>query len=86
MGVKIVPPNLFYFFLKYLVKTEITDHQLYDILLIYSTNITNDFIDIKTIITQHIFTKIKNKSLKQQFLLELLDEVGNNLELTLFII
>ncbi len=75
----------FYFFLKYLLKAKPTDSQICKILSVYSINILNDFIDIKAEISQYIVKEIKDKSSKQQHLFELMDEVNNNLELTLFI-
>jgi len=75
----------FYFFLKYLLKTKLTDTQTHKILSIYSTNISNDFAHIKSEINEYIIDKIKVKSSKQQRLFELMDKINNNLELKLFI-
>ena len=75
----------FYFFLKYLVKTKLTDTQKFKILSIYSTNILNDFTNIRSKIHQYIIDDIKNGSPKQQLLFDLIDEIKNNLELKLFI-
>ena len=75
----------FYFFLKYLLKAKLTDAQSCKILIIYSTSISRTFDDIKSAINQYILKNIKDRSNKQKFLLELIDEINNDLELKLFI-
>jgi hypothetical protein len=75
----------FYFFLKYLLKTKLTDAQICKILSVYSANVLNDFTKIKDKINQYITTDIKNKSSKQQFLFDLMDKITSNLDLKMFI-
>ena len=75
----------FYFFLKYLVKTNLTDIQAQNILKIYFENSKLDYSRIIEKIYFYIDNKIKNGSKKQNFLYELLIEVESFLDLKLFI-
>ncbi len=75
----------FYFFLKYLVKTKLTDNQSNEILkaCLLSPNI-NFRITIKKM-TQYIEDKIKQNSPKQKFILDVLTEIHSDIDLKLFI-
>ncbi len=75
----------FYFFLKYLVKTNLTDLQTKSILTIYFINTKLKFEDIVEKIYQYADDKIKNGSKKQKLLYELLIEIETLLDLKLFI-
>jgi len=73
----------FYFFLKYLIKTNLSDNQATAILKIYSLNSTYK-VSILQII-KYSEDKIKTASKKQKLLFEILDEVNSELLLKLFI-
>ncbi len=73
----------FYFFLKYLVKTNLSDNQATSILKIYSLK-SSFKLAVSQMIT-HIEDKIKTGSKKQKLLFEILDEVDSELSLRLFI-
>jgi len=67
----------FYFFLKYLVKTNLSENQAITLLKISSLKSTSKII-------QHVESKIKSASKKKK-LLEILDEVDSELSLKLFV-
>ncbi|NOZ89779.1 MAG: hypothetical protein GXO60_00675 [Epsilonproteobacteria bacterium] len=73
----------FYFFLKYLVKANLTDNQSTSILKIYTLKSSFD-ITISQII-EYIDENIKKGSKKQKLLFEILDEVDCEFSLKLFI-
>ena len=75
----------FYFFLKYLVKTNLTDLQAKSILKIYFENSKLDYSRIIEKISQYTDEKIKSGSKKQKLLYELLIEIETPLDLKLFI-
>ena len=68
----------FYFFLKYLLKTNLSEKQAITLLKICSLKSTSKIIE-------YIESKIKKGSKKQKLLLEILDEVDSELSLKLFI-
>jgi len=75
----------FYFFLKYLVKTKLTDNQSNEILKIC---ILNSKIDIDRIIikmTDYIDNTIKANSPKQKLIFEVINEINSSIDLKLFI-
>ena len=75
----------FYFFLKYLVKTKLTDNQSNEILkaCILNSNVKLEITIEK--MTQYIETKMKTNSPKQKFILEVLNEINLDIDLKLFI-
>lgn len=73
----------FYFFLKYLVKVNLSDNQATALLKICTLKLPFQM-TISQII-KHIGKRIKRGSKKQKFLFEILDEVDNELFLKLFI-
>lgn len=73
----------FYFFLKYLVKINLSDNQLKPFLKIYSLKSKYSLIILK--IKKHVEEKIKEGSKKQKLLFEILDEVDSEVALKLFI-
>jgi len=73
----------FYFFLKILLKTNLSDNQAIALLKIYSFK--SSFVVTISQIIEHIESKIKRDSKKQKLLLEILDEVDGKLSLKLFI-
>ena len=75
----------FYFFLKYLVKTNLTDLQAKHILTIYFTNTKLSFKHLVEEMYQYTDEKIKNGSKKQKLLYDLLIEIENITDLKLFI-
>jgi len=75
----------FYFFLKYLVKTNLTDLQAKNILTIYFINTNLKHQEIVEKIYQYTDDKIKKSSKKQKLLYELLLEIENYTDLKLFI-
>lgn len=75
----------FYFFLKYLVKTNLTDLQAKNILTIYFMNTKLEFKDTVEKIYQYADDKIKSGSKKQKLLYELLIEIESKLDLKLFV-
>ena len=75
----------FYFFLKYLVKTNLTDLQAKNILTIYFINTKLEFKDTVEKIYQYVDDKIKSGSRKQKLLYELLIEIESKLDLKLFV-
>ncbi len=75
----------FYFFLKYLVKTKLTNTQSNEILKLC---ILNAKMNIDTIIgklLKHIDTKIKKNSPKQKLIFEVIDEINSSIDLKLFV-
>jgi len=75
----------FYFFLKYLVKTNLTDNQSHNILKIYFLNSKNNYNEIITKIAEYIESKIKKGSKKQKLIYETIDEINSSMDLQLFI-
>ena len=75
----------FYFFLKYLVKTKLTDTQSNEILKVYVLNSKSNFEITIIKIIQYIEKKIKTGSKKQKLILETIDEIHSNIDLELFI-
>jgi len=73
----------FYFFLKYLVKTNLSDNQATALLKIYSLK-SSFQITVSQLIAQ-VESKIKKSSKKQKLLFEILDELNDELSLNLFI-
>ena len=73
----------FYFFLKYLVKTNLSDNQATAILKIYS--LKSSFKVATSQIIKYTEDKIKTGSKKQKLLFEILDELDSELSLKLFI-
>lgn len=75
----------FYFFLKYLVKTSLSDNQANEILKICILNSKiNIEITIEKIIS-YIEAKIKTGSKKQKLIFEIIDEINNDIDLKLFV-
>jgi hypothetical protein len=60
----------FYFFLKYLVKTKLTDSQATSILKIILLNAKNEYPELITKILQYTAEKIKKGSSKQKLILK----------------
>lgn len=75
----------FYFFLKYLVKTKLTDSQASEILKICVLNSKNNFKTTITKIIKYIEDKIKTNSPKQKLIFEVIDEINLEIYLKLFI-
>jgi len=75
----------FYFFLKYLVKTNLTDNQANIILKLCTLHTTNNYRTILIKIFEYVSKKIKTNSKKQKFILEVLDEIASDTDLKLFI-
>jgi hypothetical protein len=75
----------FYFFLKYLVKTSLSDNQSNEILKTYILNSKSDYTIIIKKIIKYIEEKIKNGSKKQKLIFEIIDEINSNIDLELFI-
>lgn len=75
----------FYFFLKYLVKTKLTDTQSNEILKICILNSKINFKIIITKIIKYINTKVKTNSPKQKLIFEVIDEINSYIDLKLFI-
>ncbi len=75
----------FYFFLKYLVKTKLTDIQANTILKICTLHNNKNYELILQKIYEYISNKIKTNSNKQKYILEVLDEIASDIDLKLFI-
>jgi len=75
----------FYFFLKYLVKTNLSDNQANNILNLCTLHTKNNHHSVLTTIIEYTNNKIKAKTKKQKFILEILDEINSDIELKLFI-
>ena len=75
----------FYFFLKYLVKTKLTDTQSNEILKICILISKINFKIIITKIIKYINTKVKTNSPKQKLIFEVIDEINSYIDLKLFI-
>lgn len=75
----------FYFFLKYLVKTKLTDSQANEILKVCVLNSKNNFKITIVKIIKYIENKIKTNSPKQKLIFEVIDEVSSEIDLKLFI-
>lgn len=75
----------FYFFLKYLVKTKLTDSQAIEILKISVLTPKIDFTNILGKIIKYIEIKIKKNSPKQKLIFEVVDEIHSEIDLKLFI-
>ena len=75
----------FYFFLKYLVKTKLTDKQSNDILKISILNSNIDFKVIRNRILEYIENSIKVGSKKQKLIFEVVDKINSDIDLKLFI-
>jgi len=73
----------FYFFLKYLVKTNLSENQAITLLRVYTLQSSFD-VTMRNII-EYVESKIKKGSKKQKLLLEILDEIDSELSLKLFI-
>jgi len=73
----------FYFFLKYLVKTNLSDNQTESLLSIEIYNLTYDVAIDKML--EYIEIKIKKGSKKQKLLFEIFDKIDSELSLKLFI-
>jgi hypothetical protein len=76
----------FYYFLKHLVKTKLSDNQAKAILRLYSLNIKNDYsIIIPKVVNcaNEIIKKPNSKKLK--LFLEIIEQINNHLDLRLFI-
>jgi len=73
----------FYFFLKYFIKTNLSNNQANSILKICSLKSSFELTLSKLI--AYTETKIKRGSKKQKLLFEILDEVDNSISLNLFI-
>jgi len=82
---KIFDINLkFYFFLKYLIKTKLTDAQSNEILKIFILNPDNVEVVINKIIN-YIDSKIKVDFTKQKLILEVINDINSSIDLKLFI-
>jgi len=75
----------FYFFLKYLVKTGLTDNQSNEILKICILNSKVNFNPILIKITSYIECKIKPSSKKQKLIYETIEEINSDIDLKLFV-
>ena len=75
----------FYFFLKYLVKTKLTDNQANAILKICVLNSKNNFKITIAKMINYIEDKIKTNSPKQKLIFEVIDEINSEIDLKLFI-
>lgn len=75
----------FYFFLKYLVKTSLSDNQSNEILKICILNSKVNFKIIIEKMISYIEDKIKASSKKQKLIFEILDEIHAEIDLKLFI-
>ena len=75
----------FYFFLKYLVKTGLTDNQSNEILKICILNSKLNFKITTSKIIKYIEDKIKTNSPKQKLIFEVIDEINSEIDLKLFI-
>lgn len=75
----------FYFFLKYLVKTKLTDNQANAILKVCVLNSKNNFKITIAKMINYIEDKIKTNSLKQKLIFEVIDEINSEIDLKLFI-
>jgi len=75
----------FYFFLKYLVKTKLTDNQSNEILKLYILNARANRESIMNKIENYIESKIKTNSPKQKLIFEIIYEIDSNIDLKLFI-
>jgi len=75
----------FYFLLKYLVKTKLTDTQSNYILKTFILNSKLNYKLIVLKIVKYIETKIKTDSPKQKLIFEVIDEINSETDLKLFI-
>jgi len=75
----------FYFFLKYLVKTSLSDNQANTILTLCTLHKSNNYHFILLNIVEYTNNKIKTNSKKQKLILEVLDEINSDIDLKLFI-
>jgi hypothetical protein len=75
----------FYFFLKYLVKTKLTDTQSHEVLKVYLLSSKANFKTSILKIIKYIENKIKRGSKKQKLILETIDEIHSDVDLELFI-
>jgi len=75
----------FYFFIKYLVKTKLTDNQANAILKVCVLNSKNNFKITIAKMINYIEDKIKTNSLKQKLIFEVIDEINSEIDLKLFI-
>jgi len=75
----------FYFFIKYLVKTKLTDNQANAILKICVLNSKNNFKITIAKMINYIEDKIKTNSPKQKLIFEVIDEINSEIDLKLFI-
>ncbi|SFV60767.1 FIG00470355: hypothetical protein [hydrothermal vent metagenome] len=75
----------FYFFLKYLVKTKLTDTQAKEVLKIFILYSKLDFLQILEQIKKYIENKIKTNSPKQKLIFEVVDEINSDIDLKLFL-
>jgi len=75
----------FYFFLKYLVKTGLSDNQSNTILKICILNSKVNFRTTTAKIITYIENKIKTHSKKQKLIFEIMNEINTDIDLKLFI-
>jgi hypothetical protein len=75
----------FYFFLKYLVKTGLTDNQAKDFLRIIVLNANIDYEATIVKITKYIEEKIKINSPKQKLIFEVIDKINSDTDFKLFV-
>ena len=75
----------FYFFIKYLVKTKLTDNQANAILKVCVLNSKNNFKITIAKMINYIEDKIKTNSPKQKLIFEVIDEINSEIDLKLFI-
>ena len=75
----------FYFFLKYLVKTKLTDSQSNEILKVCVLNSKMNFKITTSKVIKYIEDKIKTNSPKQKLIFEVIDEINTDIDLKLFI-
>jgi hypothetical protein len=71
----------FYFFLKYIIKIKLTDNQSLDILEICTLSPKN----VPDKVQQYALKKIKEKSKKQNSILEIVDAINNEIDSRLFV-
>jgi hypothetical protein len=75
----------FYFFLKYLVKTGLTDNQVKDFLHIIVLNSSIDYKITTAKIAKYIEEEIKTNSPKQKIIFEVIDEINSDTDFKLFV-
>jgi len=75
----------FYFFLKHLVKTSLTDNQATNFLRIIALNFKADFKVTLAKVIKHIEVEIKENSRKQKSIFEVIDEINSDTDFKLFV-